>query len=90
MENKIIVFHSRFLCQIGINEDKMGHLGLLRIVPTTSVYGREKFYNFLHLTVQEFCAAWYISKLSTEEQLKLLKIYYYDDQFSSFILVLLD
>ena len=81
MESKTIIFYSQYLRDIGIDETKMSCLGLLQIAPTTSVYGREKSYNFLHLTVREFCAAWYISKLSTEEQVKLFKTYYYDSQF---------
>jgi len=83
IESRTIIFSSQNLLEIGVDEKKviMNCLGLLQITTTTSVYGREKSYNFLHLTVQEFCAAWYISKLSTEEQMKLLKAYYYDDQF---------
>ena len=81
MESRTIVFYSQYLSDIGVDEAKMSCLGLLQIAPTTSVYGREKSYNFIHLTLQEFCAAWYISKLSSEEQVKVYKIYYYDDQF---------
>ena len=76
-----MVFYSQYLSDIGVDETKMSCLGLLQIAPITSVYGREKSYNFIHLTLQEFCAAWYISKLSTEEQVKVLKTYYYDNQF---------
>jgi len=78
IKNLKIIFSSQDLVDIGINEDKVNGLGLLLIAPTTSVYGREKSYNFLYRTLQEFCAAWYISKLSTEEQLKYFNIYRYD------------
>ena len=81
LERKNIVFYSQDLLEVGIDEIKLCCLGLLQIAPTISVYGREKSYNFLHLTVQEFCAAWYISKLSTEEQVKYFKSYYCDEQF---------
>ena len=81
MERKNIIFNFRDLHDIGINETKMSCLGLLQVTATTSLYGREKSYNFLHLTLQEFCAAWYISKLSTKELTKLHKTYCYDDQF---------
>ena len=38
------------------------------------MHGREKTFNFLHLTLQEFCAARYISKcLSPEQQQSFLK-----------------
>ena len=81
MERKNIIFHFQDLRDIGVDENKMSCLGLLQVTATTSVYGREKSYNFRHLTLQEFCAAWYISKLSAGEQMKLSKIYCYDDQF---------
>ena len=53
---------------MNVVEDKISGLGLLLVAPSTSVYGREKSYNFLHNTLQEFCAAWYFSSLPTEEQ----------------------
>ena len=58
-----------------------GCLGLLRVTSFISVHGREKSFSFLHFTLQEFCAAWHISKLPTEEQLNLLEKYYNDDHF---------
>jgi len=76
---------SQDLNSFGVIEDRVRDLGLLLITPSISVYGREKSYNFLHLTLQEFCAAWYISKLSIEEQMQLIKTYcfgnyiYFDD-----------
>ena len=82
MERRNIVFYSQELLEIGIDDTKLSCLGLLHIAPTISVFGREKSYSFLHLTVQEFCAAWYISKLSTEEQTKVFKSYYYNEQFA--------
>ena len=73
MENEKIIFTSQDLAEFGIAEDKLHGMGLLLIAPTTSVAGREKSYNFVHLTLQEFCAAWYISKLSAEEQAQCMK-----------------
>lgn len=74
MKKHTIIFSVKFLNDIGITVNKLNGLGLLLIAPTTSVYGREKTYNFLHLTLQEFCAARYISKnLSPEEQRWFLK-----------------
>ena len=32
-------------------------------------------YNFLHLTIQEYFAAYHMSQQSTEEQKKMLKLY---------------
>ena len=65
----------------GIDDSKLSGLGLLLIAPSTSVYGREKSYNFLHLTVQEFCAAFYISKLPDKEQYECFKKYQFYNSF---------
>ena len=67
MDDKII-FSSREIKEYGIDPNKLSGLGLLLVVPSTSVYGREKSHNFLHLTVQEYCAAFYISRLPDKEQ----------------------
>ena len=64
-----------------IDASKMRGLGLLLIAPSISVYGREKSYNFLHLTLQEFCAAFYISKLGTEKQLECFNRFKFEDNF---------
>ena len=64
-EDKII-FSSCELEKYGIDVNKLIGLGLLLIAPSASVYGREKSYNFLHLTVQEYCAAFYMSTLPEE------------------------
>ena len=77
-ENDKIVFSSRELNNYGIDVSKMSGLGLLHIAPSTSVYGREKSCNFLHLTVQEFCAAFYISVLPPQEQ---RHIYQFNNRF---------
>ena len=76
-----IIFSSRDIKGYGIDTSKMSDLGLLLIAPSTSVYGREKSYNFLHLTLQEFCAAFYISKFSTQEQLDCYNKFKFNDNF---------
>ena len=76
-----IIFSSRDIKCYGIDANKMRGLGLLLIAPSTSVYGREKSYNFLHLTLQEFCAAFYISKLCTQEQLECFNRFKFKDNF---------
>ena len=76
-----IVFSSREIRAYGIDANKLSGLGLLLIAPNTSVYGREKSYNFLHLTVQEYCAAFYISKLPKEDQVEQFKKYQFNNNF---------
>ena len=80
-EDDRIIFSSREIKRYGIDDNKLSGLGLLLIAPSTSVYGREKSYNFLHLTVQEFCAAFYISKLPDKEQYECFKKYQFYDSF---------
>ena len=79
VESNKIIFSSHELRSIDIAQEKMSDLGLLVTAPSTSVYGREKSYNFLHKTLQEFCTAWYISKLSLQDQLKCINTYWNDN-----------
>ena len=76
-----IIFSSRDIKGYGIDANKMSGLGLLLIAPSTSVYGREKSYNFLHLTLQEFCAAVYISKLPSVDQLECFNKFKFNENF---------
>ena len=71
-----IIFSSVDLHNMGIIENQISGLGLLLVAPSTSIYGMKKSYNFLHMTLQEFCAAWHLSKFSTEEQMKLFSFYF--------------
>ena len=80
-EDDRIIFSSHEIKRYGIDVNKLSGLGLLLIAPSTSVYGREKSYNFLHLTVQEFCAAFYVSKLPDKEQYECFKKYQFYDSF---------
>ena len=80
-EDDRIIFSSREIKGYGIDASKLSGLGLLLIAPSTSVYGREKSYNFLHLTVQEYCAAFYVSNLPDKEQYECFKKYQFYDSF---------
>ena len=82
IKNEKIIFSSKELVDFGISEQKMSTLGLLMTAPRPSVYGIEKSYNFLHKTIQEFCSAWYISKLSLQNQLKFVKDYWLQDNYT--------
>ena len=74
--NKKIIFSSEDLHEMGIIRDING-LGLLLVAPSTSIYGIKKSYNFLHMTLQEFCAAWHLSELSVEEQTEYFSCFLY-------------
>ena len=80
-EEDKIIFSSRELESYGIDPSKLSGLGLLLIAPSTSVYGREKSYNFLHLTVQEYCSAFYLSTLMDKEQFECFNKYQFYESF---------
>ena len=80
-EEDKLIFSSRELESYGIDPSKLSGLGLLLIAPSTSVYGREKSYNFLHLTVQEYCSAFYLSTLTDKEQFECFKKYQFYESF---------
>ena len=50
-------------------------LGLVTIDCTAGLYGYRDLYTFLHLTFQEYLAAYHISKLEEEEQAKVISKY---------------
>ena len=55
--------------------DDFDSLGLMQCVPELYVdEGTLMSYNFLHLTIQEYFAAYHMSQQSTEEQVKMLKL----------------
>ena len=62
-----LIFSFRDLQSFGVVINKGENLGLLVTAPSTSLYGTEMSYNFLHKTVQEFCAAWYISRIMSPQ-----------------------
>ena len=76
-----IIFSSREIKSYGIDPSKLSGLGLLMIAPSTSLYGREKSYSFLHLIVQEYCSAFYLSTLMDKEQLECFKKYQFYENF---------
>ena len=80
-EEDKVTFSSCELESYAIDPSKLSSLGLLLIAPSTSVYGREKSYNFLHLTVQEYCSAFYLSTLTNKEQFDCFKKYQFYESF---------
>ena len=63
-----VIFTNREIAAYGVDASSVSGLGLFLVAP--SAYGKEKSYNFLHLMLQEFCAAYYISTLPTSQQME--------------------
>ena len=62
--NPKMTFSSIQLCQSLGQSEKEGYLGLM----TTFIVGIEERYQFLHLSIQEFLAAWWIAKYEKTEE----------------------
>ncbi|XP_065910944.1 NLR family CARD domain-containing protein 3-like isoform X2 [Dysidea avara] len=79
----IIIFSTENFQRYGIFDGNVEGLSLLTNAPTTMVHGLERSYNFLHRTVQEFCAAWYVNtKLSPQEQCECFDRYHFSGNVS--------
>ena len=50
-------------------------LGLIIVDRMAGAFGKENLYSFLHLTFQEYLAAYHVAKLSEEEQIEVIDLY---------------
>lgn len=60
------------MCHIDENEAPFDGFGLLKLLHVFRRRGAETFYHFLHLTVQEYLAAYSISQMGEEKQGQIL------------------
>ena len=58
-------------------------LSLMQGVASFSTFGESRLYNFLHLSTQELLAAFYISKMQPEEQIKIFNELFEQPQFAN-------
>ena len=70
-------------CGISVEDIVFDGFGLLKPIHTSHCAGGEVWYHFLHLSIQEFMAAFYISRLKGSEQMKWLQID--NDRYSAVI-----
>ena len=57
--------------------------GLLQAIEHVSIFQTTTTFNFLHLSVQEFLAAHYITTLTPDEELSILNEYFWTDRHSN-------
>ena len=67
------VKHSAVICE----------MGLLQATPSILSEGQTVYYNFIHLSVQEFLSAVYISKLPASEQISTFNSLFEESRFNS-------
>ena len=79
---ELITFCPKTLNNFGI-EEPLNHLGLMQSVQSLLKHGQGTTYHFLHLSLQELLAAYHISKLRPDDQVKVFKAWLDSPRFSS-------
>jgi len=80
-ENKV-TFSTADVEKYGLPTE-LSTLSLIQGVESFAIAGKSKFYNFLHLSVQELLAAFHISKLPPKEQVKIFNELFEVPRFSA-------
>ena len=79
----MITFSSATLCKdFGVAEP-LNHLGLMQTVKSLLIHGEGTTYHFLHLSLQELLAAYHISKMTPDCQLKVFSKMLNEPRFSA-------
>ena len=81
MENKIVFSHDDFAA-VGI-PTSVSLIGLLQAVESMVSAGRRVSFNFLHLSIQELLAAFFISRLPSSEQISVFQQLFSEPRFSA-------
>ena len=69
------------LCSLGVTNPN--RLGLMQSVKSFVTHGEETTYHFLHLSLQELLAAYHISKMTPDAQVKVFKKLLHNPRFTS-------
>ena len=84
MEDKNFVFISDDLKKVGLNpNESFDGYGLLSTPIAAVTAGHELYYQFGHLSIQEFLTAYQIKQRNGQERIRLLKEYREDKQFQN-------
>ena len=71
--NKQVLNQNEIRSDLQLDKGKDISLGLITVDRTADLYGYKDIYTFLHLTFQEYLAAYHISTLSDKKQHKLVQ-----------------
>ena len=80
-ENKVTFSHSDI--EAAKDSAVICEMGLLQATPSILSEGQTVYYNFIHLSVQEFLSAVYISKLPASEQISTFNSFFEEPRFNS-------
>ena len=73
----------QFCPQVESLPGALNAFGLLQAIEHVSIFQTTTTFNFLHLSVQEFLAANHITTLTPDEELSILKQYFWSDSHSN-------
>ena len=77
-----LVFERKHLEEIGLKvHPGFDAYGLFSLIPYDDGAGDSHFYQFCHLTLQEYLAAWHIKELNQDKRLELLGQYRLDPKY---------
>jgi len=80
--NNLIIFSEEIICTLGI-PSPLELLGLMQAIPSLVQAGESLTYNFLHLSLQELLAAYHITQMPADEQVKTFKDLFDQPRFAA-------